>query len=54
MSTLRQLFHELLGHKAWVEVVFERPSRRRGVLIECDCGTRWIGRDRFTRGQIGL
>lgn len=47
MTTLAAWFHEqVLRHGgARVEVnATRRQTRRRGTVIECPCGRRWLGR----------
>lgn len=46
MTTLNRLWHEVvLRHgPSWVEMKLTPRSRRYGVLVECDCGKRWIAR----------
>lgn len=46
MNVLNRLWHEaVLRHGgAWVEMFGKKPSRRRGVVVECPCGKRWLSR----------
>lgn len=47
MNTINRLWHEIiLGHgNAWTEINgSDRKTRKRGVLVECPCGKRWLSR----------
>lgn len=52
MSTLGWAWHELvLRHgSGTVELFSGFRSRRYGVIIECPCGKRWLGRAPWFRG----
>lgn len=46
MTTLGWIVHEMvLRHgSSSLEFVTRRHSRRYGVVTECPCGKRWLGR----------
>lgn len=44
MTLLGMLWHEFRHGAAWRSISAERPSRARGVVIECECGKRWLSR----------
>jgi hypothetical protein len=46
MVTLSVILHEsILRHgKIYVEMNVGDSSRKRGAVVECPCGKRWIGR----------
>lgn len=51
MITLDRLWHEVvLRHGAsWVEMRGGKVSRREGVIVECQCGKRWLSRAPWDR-----
>jgi hypothetical protein len=51
MNTINRLWHELvLRHgDCWVEMSRNPVPRKHGVLVECDCGKRWLSRAPWDR-----
>lgn len=52
MTTLAWVWHELvLRHgSASLEFGTGKRSRAHGVVLECPCGKRWLGRAPWFRG----